>query len=174
MTKDVIDCIRERASVRAFETKEVPDETISRILECGIRAPSAGNCQPWRFFVVKDRKVKADLAAAAYGQRCLEEASHVIVVCAEPDKSAQTYGDRGRYLYCIQDTAAAVQNMLLAATAFGLGSCWVGAFDEKAAAAVIQVSTPETRPVAMIPIGYAASPPRTSSRRRVEEVTTVI
>jgi nitroreductase len=42
MTKDVIDCIRERASVRAFETKEVPDETISRILECGIRAPSAG------------------------------------------------------------------------------------------------------------------------------------
>ncbi|HHY39358.1 MAG TPA: nitroreductase family protein [Clostridia bacterium] len=174
MTKDVIDAIRERTSMRAYETKEVPDETISRIIECGIRAPSAGNCQPWRFFVVKDPRVKAALAAAAYGQHFLEEASHVIVVCAEPERSAQRYGDRGRYLYCIQDTAAAVENMLLAATAFGLGTCWVGAFDEEAAARAIGVTPPKLRPVAMIPIGYPARPPKPSSRRRVEEVTTVI
>jgi nitroreductase len=96
----------------------------------------------------------------------------VIAVCADPDRSAARYGKRGTNLYCLQDTAAATEHILLAATALGLGGCWVGAFDEAAAARALAL--PEhLRPVALVSIGYAAVPAsRTTDRRSLDEVAT--
>ena len=118
--------IKKRCSVRRYQATPVPEEAIGQLLEAARWAPSAGNLQPWFFYVVRSQGVKECLAAAALEQRFIAQAPVVIVVCAEPERSARVYGERGRRLYCYQDTAAAVQNILLAATAMGLGTCWVG------------------------------------------------
>jgi nitroreductase len=154
--------------------RDVPPETIERLLGAAIAAPSAGNCQPWHFIVVRDPETKRGLAEAAYGQRFVAQAPVVILVCADPGRSASRYGRRGSELYCLQDTAAATENILLGVTALGLGACWVGAFDERAAATVLELPS-HLRPVAMIPIGHPGerSGHRTS-RRSWPEVTTFI
>lgn len=145
-----------RRSVRAFDQeRDISPEIVTRLLQAAIRAPSAGNCQPWQFYVVRQASTKRALARAALNQWFLSEAPVVIVVCADPERSAQRYGDRGRYLYCLQDTAAATENLLLAATASGLGACWVGAFDEQGASRALQLPD-RLRPVAIVPLGYAA------------------
>jgi nitroreductase len=174
--KDLFEAIRERRSERHFKPDPVPDDTVRRIVDCGLKAPSAGNMQPWQFLIVKRPELRADLSKAAFGQKFVQDAPVVIVVLADPGRSAGRYGDRGSDLYCIQDTAAAVQNMLLAVVAFGLGACWVGAFDEAAASRALEL--PEhLRPVAMIPIGYPKerpTPRRPRPERPWDEVVTII
>lgn len=167
---DLWTAIERRCSTRRFKREEISPATVQKILEAAIRAPSAGNRQPWHFIVVRDAAVKEALAQAAYGQDFVAEAPVVIVVCAEPERSASRYGTRGRELYCLQDTAAATEHILLAATALGLGCCWVGAFDEKTAAHALALPS-QFRPVAMVPIGKAAEPWRRTPRRPLSEVT---
>ncbi|MCR4403664.1 MAG: nitroreductase family protein [Firmicutes bacterium] len=176
MTKDLVEAIEQRRSVREFKPDAVPDATISRIIGCALMAPSAGNIQPWRFWVVKRPDVKAALADAAFGQGFVKEAPVVVVVAVEPKRSESKYGRRGSELYCIQDTAAAIENMLLTAVAYGLGACWVGAFDEDAARRALGLPEGE-RPVAMIPIGYPKRDPagkRPRPQRPWEEVVVVV
>jgi nitroreductase len=164
--------IEERHSVRDFDTRrDVPPDMIERMLGAAIRAPSAGNCQPWHFVVVRSEQTKNQLAEAAYGQWFIADAPVVIVVCAEPARSAWRYGSRGVQLYCLQDTAAATEHILLAATALGLGACWVGAFDERAASKALNLSI-DLRPVAIVPIGYPAAGAYRTSRRSLSEVVT--
>lgn len=152
---DVFEAMKKRHSVRSFDPlREVPEDLVEEVLRCACLAPSAGNVQPWRFTVVRDGKVKEALTAAALGQRFVAQAPVVIVVCADLEAHAGSYGKRGVELYSIQDTAAAVQNMLLAATALGLGSCWVGAFREDEAARVLDLPS-HLRPLALVPLGYA-------------------
>lgn len=98
MTKDVIAAIIERRSVRRFTDEEVPMATVGRILDAACHAPSAGNLQPWEFYVVKNREMREKLAVAALNQEFVATAPVVIVVCALPELSARRYGDRGRYL----------------------------------------------------------------------------
>ena len=170
---DLWKVIEARYSVRDFGPAEVNESTVDRILEAAIRAPSAGNRQPWHFIVVRDTEVKRGLAAAAGGQDFVGSAPVVIVVCADPERSATRYGDRGRELYCLQDTAAATEHILLAATALGLGGCWVGAFDEQAAARALSLPG-HLRPVAMVPIGHPATPQGERRQRRpLSEVTSL-
>jgi nitroreductase len=111
------------------------------------------------------------LADAAYGQNFLATAPAIIVVCAVPEESARVYGQRGRELYCVQDTAAATQNLLLAATQSGLATCWVGAFDERAVARISSLSS-SWRPLALVSVGYPAESEGRRSRRSVDDITT--
>lgn len=173
MTKDIIDAIKERRSVREFEERDIPDATIGRLLESAHLAPSAGNLEPWKFIVVKQDDIKNKLSSAAYDQDSLCSAPVCIVVCAEPGRSAAKYGQRGSELYCLQDTAAAAQNILLTATGYGLGSCWVGAFDENAVRASLGLDS-GLRPVAIIPVGYPGEEVEEIPRRPVDEVTLVM
>lgn len=166
---DVFEAIKGRRSVRRYSGKEISDEDLKAILDAAIHAPSAGNIQPWIFIIVKDADTRKSLAGAAYGQRFIAEAPLAIVVCADERASARGYGSRGRSLYCIQDTAAAIQNILLAAHALGLGSCWVGAFDEDAAREVVKTPR-EVRPIALIPIGYPAEKPSSTRRKSLNSV----
>lgn len=158
-----------RFSCRRFKLETIDESRLAFVLDAARWAPSAGNLQPWRFIVVRDQETKNRLARAAYRQKFVaSEAPVVIVVCAVPAESARIYGERGASLYCIQDTAAAVENILLAATECGLGSCWVGAFDEAAVASALSLEV-GTRPVALVPIGEPGEFATARSRRPREE-----
>lgn len=166
---EVFEAIRARRSVRRYARDPIPDGVLEELLSAAILAPSAGNAQPWRFIVVRDQKLKEGLVSAAYGQGFLAEAPAVIVVCADLERARRAYRERGETLYCLQDTAAATQNLLLAATAKGLGTCWVGAFDEGKVAKVLQLPK-GLRPVVLIPVGKPAETPAARPRRPLSEV----
>ncbi len=167
---DVIECIKARKSVRAFEKRHVDDEIIEKLLEAAVNAPSAGNAQDWEFVVVKRDDFKDLLSKAAFGQEFIKEAPVVIVVCTNLRRIYQNYGERGVSLYCIQDTAAATENMLLAACNYGLGACWVGAFNEEKVRQILYL--PEhVRPLVIVPIGYPKEPiPEKPKRMHIHEV----
>jgi len=166
---DLFEAIKNRRSIRAYTRENVTEEEVEKLIDAARWAPSAGNIQPWKFVIVRDVRIKQKLAIAALNQTFIEEAPVVIVVCADEAQSSWGYGSRGVALYCIQDTAAAIQNILLAAHALGLGACWIGAFQEglvkKAVNAPLNI-----RPVAIIPIGHAAEKPRAPSRRFLREI----
>jgi nitroreductase len=171
---DIFEAIEARRSVRAFTAdRPVSDEAVQRLLASACLAPSAGNVQPWRFYVVRREELKAGLAAAALGQSFLSQAPLVIVVCADLDAHAQAYGKRGVELYAVQDCAAATQNILLAATALGLAACWVGAFREREAAAALNLAG-NIRPLAMVPVGYAAASGSQPRKMGYERVSTYL
>jgi len=114
----LLDVILRRASVRRYIKKPVPREVLMKILEAGRRAPSAMNLQPWHFIVITDQRTKEALSHRRW-TGFLREAAFIIVGCGEKDKKWSTV-----------DVAIALQNMVLAAEALGLGSCWIGDFDE--------------------------------------------
>lgn len=174
MTKDVFDCMRESQSVRSFKQEPVPEPTLTRLLEAACWAPSAGNLQPWYFYVVKNSHVKKELASLCFNQEQIIEAPVAIVVMADPARSNERYGERGAQLYCLQDTAAAIQNLLLAAEGVGIGACWVGAFDEPKVQQLVE-APPRLRAVAIICLGYSNEPERGAKERfRVAEVVKFI
>lgn len=166
---EVLEAIRKRRSIRKYQDKPVPDDVLKAILDCARLAPSAGNRQPWVFVVVTKPEVKNKLVEASGNQAFLAQAPVVIVVCGDAEVSAARYEDRGRSLYFIQDTAAAVTNILLAATSFGLGTCWVGAFRETLVREVLDLPS-NLRPLAMIPIGYPDQERGPRDLRPFEEV----
>jgi nitroreductase len=161
---DVLEAINGRRSVRAFKSDNIPSEIIEKLIDAAKWAPSAGNIQSWEFVIVRESGIKRSLAEAALHQSFIEEAPVVVVVCANENRSLQGYGDRGRDLYCIQDTAAAAQNLLLYAYSVGLGTCWVGAFKEDEARKILKIPD-GIRPVAIIPVGHPAEVPQQRSRR---------
>ena len=167
---DVFEAIKDRRSVRAFKSKPISRNIINRILEAAQWAPSAGNCQARDFIIVDDVEIKRRLCDAALGQSFIEKAPIDIVVCANEERSSRRYGTRGRELYCILDAASAVQNILLAVHALGLGACWVGAFNDIAVAKVLNLSH-WLKPVAIIPIGYPNEKPRKPSRMAFKTLT---
>jgi len=148
----MMDAIRKRRSIRKFKKGKINEKEILEILEAAILAPSAGNLQGWEFVIVKTQGQKKKLAMAAFGQDFISNASFVVVVCADQRKSASVYGERGYRLYSIQDTAAAIENILLTVTEKGFGACWVGAFDESMVRKIINCPA-HVKPVAVIPIG---------------------
>lgn len=166
---DIFDVFKLRRSIRAFTEEEVTDEEIEKILEAARWAPSAGNIQPWEFIIIRRSDIKREIARAALNQTFIEEAPVVIVVCADELRSSRVYGSRGASLYCIQDTAAAIENMLLAACALGLGACWVGAFYEEEVRRILKVPK-GLRPVAIIPIGRPAESPPPPYKRPLREI----
>lgn len=146
---DTLDCINKRRSIRSFSSKKVSKEIIEKIIEAGKAAPSAGGLVSQRFFVTEKAEEKEKLANIA-GQDFVADASHIIVVFADEKKVSARYGKRGEF-YAVCDGSAAVENILLAVTALGLASVWVGAFDDDALKKFFKT---ELKPIAILPIGY--------------------
>lgn len=159
---DLLECFEKRRSVRGYLDEPIPEDVVNETLHVANLAPSAGNLQARDFVVVKDAGTRKRLAEAAYNQRFVAEAPVIVVCCANYDRIIQ-YGPRGRELYCLQDVAASVENMLLYIAARGYGSCWIGAIDEKAVSGILGLPA-HVRPVAMVPIGKpkkdGSKPPR--------------
>lgn len=120
-TKAVLDLIFGRRSIRVFEPGEVDDTTITKLLEAAMAAPSAVCKDPWRFVVVRDRGTLDTLAGVLSNGQMLHKAALAIVVCGDIEAAH----DR-QLSYLLQDCAAAIENLLLAAHGFGLGACWLG------------------------------------------------
>jgi len=164
------EAIKGRRSIRNFKKQNIPEETITQLVEAASYAPSAGNIQPWQFIIIRKPAIKKKLAESALNQAHVEQAPVVIVVCADEKRSSMGYGTRGKTLYCLQDTAAATQNILLTAHSLGLGTCWTGAFNEDEAREA--VNAPEgVRPVAIISVGIPSGNPKQRSRRLLSQIT---
>jgi len=166
---NVLEAIKGRRSIRAFKNQGVPAEIVEELIDAARWAPSAGNIQPWEFIIVRKPRIKRRLVETALGQMFIEEASVVIVVCADEERSSQGYGVRGKTLYCIQDTAAAMQNIHLTAYSLGLGTCWVGAFREEETRRILKIPR-GMRPVAIIPVGYPAEAPTARMRKSTSQI----
>ncbi len=126
---DVHEAIKKRYSVRKYQDKEVPDDLIGAVIEAGMHAPSAGNKQNWRFVVVKNPEKKERIAKFANEQYWITAAPVLIVVCSDEDTNKRFFKERGSF-YSIQNCAAAIENMSLTAVALGLGTCWIGSFND--------------------------------------------
>ncbi|MEM2455426.1 MAG: nitroreductase family protein [Candidatus Bathyarchaeia archaeon] len=140
---DVFEAIQKRRSVRAYEPTPVPRETLERVLEAARLAPSAGNIQPWHFIVVTDAEKRRQLAEAPFAG-FLREAPVVIVGCGDQKASPKWF---------MVDVAIAMQNTVLAATAEGLGTCWVGSFNEDKVRDMLKIPG-NYRVVALLALGY--------------------
>lgn len=151
---EVVECIEGRTSIRTFRPDAVDDEIVMEALRMANMAPSAGNLQAREFIVIRNSITKGLLSQAAYGQDFVKTAPVVIVCCANLERIGH-YGERGRSLYCLQDVAAAIENMALYLHGRGLGSVWVGAFDEEKARDAVGAPR-HIRPVALVPIGHPA------------------
>jgi len=159
---DIKDVIRRRHSVRSFSEKKLSTNLIYELIEYANLAPSAGNLQAREFIVVDDPDIKKRLSVAASDQDFIVEAPVNIVVCAHLERIA-AYGIRGKELYCLQDSAAAVEHILLLAIDHGLGACWVGAFNENKVSKILNLPS-YVKPVAIIPIGYSRDKIETTNR----------
>lgn len=170
---DVYEAIYGRRSVRRFSEKDVPNTVVRKILESACQAPSAGNGQPWHFYVVPRGETRERLVEGRLKQSFVSQAPVVVVVCADASILEAGYGERGRNLYVVQDTAAAIQTLLLAAFAEGLGTCWKGAFEEDQVRQALDLPK-NRRPVAMIGLGFPTEAPVSRGRKPLEEVATFL
>lgn len=160
---EFMDVISKRRSVRKYKPDPVPEEDIEYILEAARLAPSWANSQCWKFIVVIDPEIKEELAKA--GNSWIAAAPVVIVACADPSRP----GTKGDQEYYMLDVGIAMEHLVLAATDRGLGTCWIGAFDEEAAKSALGV--PENiRIVASTPLGYPDQEPGPRKRRSLDEI----
>ena len=147
--------IKTRESIREYADKKVEDEKINFVLECARLAPSWTNKQCWQFIVVKDKKIIKDLSKTSIINRWLKNVPVIIAACGDPKQS----GFRNDIDYFIVDVSIALEHLVLAATDKGLGTCWIGGFNEKKVKEILKI--PENiRVVALTPLGYPAEKKR--------------
>jgi len=158
---EVFEIIRKRRSIRLYEEKPVEQEKLNRVLEAGRLAPSADNCQPWRFIVAANNEVKERLRVS-YDEEWFISAPVIIIGCAVPEEAWVRMDGQE---YWMVDVAIAMQNMILVATELGLGTCWIADFDEEAARKALELPQ-SIRIVAMTPLGYPAEEKRPVRNRK--------
>jgi nitroreductase len=166
---EFFDVIARRRSIRAYQDRPVEREAIERILQGVNLAPSAGNLQAYDIFVIESDNLRKELAQAASNQEFLFQAPVVLVFCSNPSRNEWRYKARGSGLYCLQDATIACTYAMLAATALGLSTVWVGAFNDKLVLNVLGNPSGLT-PVALLPIGYAAEESRELIRKPLKEL----
>jgi len=166
---EFFETLRKRYSARCYQPRAVSEADLQRILQAANDAPSAGNLQAYDIVVVRDAVRRRQLAKAALDQDFIAQAPVALVFLANPYYNRHRYGERGARLYALQDATIACAHAQLAATALGLATCWVGAYDDEAVERIVGASSP-MQPVAILPIGYAADAPVQRSRRRLDEL----
>lgn len=160
---------KNRHSIRAYLAKEIEEDKLNQILEAARAAPSAGNLQAYKIFVIKEAALKREVGRAAFDQDFVGESAVILIFCQDAYQSAKKYSTRGEKLYSIQDATIACAYAQLAASDLGLGACWVGAFDEEEVKKIIRI--PQTlRPIVLLPIGYPTESPETKDRRPLSEL----
>jgi len=161
--------IRNRHSIRTFTDQPVEAEKLQQILETANLAPSAGNLQAYEIYVVTNAKKRDGLSCAALAQEYVAVAPVALVFCTHPELTEGRYTERGTRLYTVQDATIACTFAMLAATNLGLGSVWVGTFDEKVVRLII--GAPDSQvPVVILSIGYPGEYPEQHPRRPLEQL----
>lgn len=153
----LLDVIFRRRSIRRYESKPVPDDVLKNILEAGRLAPSGDNAQPWHFIVVADSEIKRELSKGMW-RRFIKDSCFTIVGCGEKYDKWSTV-----------DVAIALENMVLAAEAQNVGSCWIGAFEEEEVKELLSIPD-NLKVVALVSFGYPAEKPSPRNKKNLESI----
>jgi len=163
----VFETIMNRRSIRAYKNDPIPQEVLIRVLDAARWAPSGKNLQPWKFIVVRDKDLREKLATASAQQHFMAEAPVIVVACGYPD---ECYAHMGRYMKSWSvDVSIALEHLILQAQEEGLGTCWIGSFEEDEVKALLYVPR-EVRVLALTPLGYPAESPLAKTRKPLEEI----
>lgn len=158
---EVSEAIKVRRSIRKYKSDPIPKEYLVKILEAGRLAPSAGNRQPWHFIIVRDKSLKEEIVKAARNQKFIAEADVVLIVLSDPEASPRWY---------LQDPMIAAENMVLQATELGLGTCYIGAFDENQIKSILSIPE-KMKVICLLPIGVPDETPSPKPRKPLTEIT---
>ena len=162
---NVFSAIQNRRSIRLYSDRMVEEEKLRNVLEAARLAPSASNMQNWKFIVVRDAEKREMLTEAAYSQTFVGQAPIILVACGtDPDGVMKC----GQHRYTI-DLSIATAFMVLEATEQGLGTCWLGSFNEKMVKEILNIPD-RVRVVAMTPLGYPGEAPAARPRRKLDEI----
>jgi nitroreductase len=157
---DFFEVVKKRCSVREYSEKEIKKEDLEKIIDCARLAPTARAEEPWEFVAVTDKKALAEIAGIAVNGSFLKEAAAAIIVLCKDTK------------YYLEDGCAATENILLAATRLGIGSCWI-AGDKKPYADKIRQyidAPPGYKVVSIVSLGYPKAGFAPHKKRSVSEV----
>lgn len=164
---EFFDAVKSRRSIRKYKPDRIGKGDLEKILEAARLSPSAKNLQPYKFILVDDRTIISGLLGACRNQAFIGEAPLVIVACADPSAAYNTLGGRENSAYV--DAAIAMEHLVLAATAVGLGTCWIGTFSEEKVREVLDVPG-DWRVVALTPIGKPAEKPAARPKKSKSEL----
>jgi len=156
----LVDVVLSRRSVRRYEQKDIPKDVLDRILEAGRQAPSAMNRQPWHFVVLTDYGIKKKLSRGLFN-RHIKDSAFILVGCASTgivDRKWSTVS-----------TSIALQNMVIAAWAMGVGTCWIGDFKEDQVKQLLNIPD-KWKVVALVSFGYPAEKPKAKRRKPLEKI----
>lgn len=162
---DVFEAISQRRSVRSYQDREVEEDKLQQVLEAGRLAPSARNLQEWKFVVVRDPQLREKLVEAANGQQFVGQAPVVIVACAPQHDHVMSCGHPSHLI----DVAIAMDHMTLAACELGLGTCWIGAFNQDKVRRVLGIPD-AVEVVQLLPLGYPTAWPDAKPRKSLDEI----
>jgi nitroreductase len=167
---DVHQAIQVRRSVRSYASTPIPPASLERLRAALRSAPSACNFQPWHFVLVTNAELRKQVAAACFDQLWMADAPLIVVGCGLPRQAYKHMGGHG--VSVDVDVAIALDHLTLAAVAEGLGTCWIGAFNEEEVKRLLGIPA-AAKVVALIPVGYAAPPdgntPLEDARRKPAE-----
>jgi nitroreductase len=166
---DIYEVIKKRRSIRSYKSTPVEEEKLHRILEAARLAPSAANRQPVYFVVVKEKKIKQQLKRT-YSEEWFYTAPLIICICSVPEKAWKRSDGKN---YADVDATIAMDHLILAATAEGLGTCWIAAFKPPVLKTILNLP-PGIEPVAISPIGYPLNTPEPTYRKPLEEISKII
>ncbi len=164
---DFYQTVSARKSIRSYRPDPVPDEVFNRVMEAARIAPSAKNIQPWKFIIVRDPQVRQDLAVACNNQQSVAQAP--ITICGCAIESICYRGMGGYWNSWAVDLSIALEHIMLAAAAEGLGTCWIGSFNETEVRRVLQIPE-DIKIVALTPLGYPAQEAKTRPRKPLSEI----
>lgn len=167
----VIDAIKRRHSIRKFKEKSISNKLINKLLEAARLAPSGNNVQPWRFKVVKEKRIKDKLKEAkVFKQDFVYTAPLVFVCCADPNAYVKIKGwDAENRVRAIRDLSIACAFLVLRATELGLGCCFVGRVDSEKLKEILKIPKHYVLPY-VIPVGYADEKPKRHLRKKLSEI----
>ena len=157
--------VRSRRSVRSYRGDPVEEEKLERVLDAARRAPTAANRQPFHLYVVRSQALRSRLYEA-YPQKWFSEAPVIICGCTRPSEAWKRTDGKN---YADVDLAIAMDHLILAATAEGLGTCWIGAFDPAKLRQILDLPA-DLEPMAMTPLGYPAEQPRATGRKELDDL----
>jgi len=166
---DFYEVIKTRRSVRSFKADAIPDDVLERVLNAARIAPSGSNRQPWRFIVIRDPAVRERLVPSCHGQRFIAAAPIVVAACGR-----YIDFDRGDWMgdsSMLVDVTIAIDHLVLAARAEGLGTCWIGSFNNDQIKELLDVPD-GWEIVALTPLGYpdGSAFTETADRKPLSEI----
>lgn len=163
---DIFEVIEKRRSIRKYKNTEIPQEKLMKVMNAARLAPSAKNLQPWKFILITEENIKQKLVSACRGQKFIAEAPVIVVACGLRSQAGRLGGNRSSLDV---DVGIAFDHLTLAAYSEGLGTCWIGAFDEDEVKKILGVPD-DVSIIALTPLGFPDEEKNVYKRKSIDEI----